>query len=253
MNFLKIELIVVLIIVGVYLAGIILVYLKVRQPARSAFETLSTHEMTQVTNPVFQNYVNAIQLLGFDLVAHLRSENGQNNTRTILTLLYNHERHDQAIASEICVTNNGAIKPTLIIEFISEFTDGREICTNNSETLGVFAPVPEKPIYQLPEIKNAASLYFIHSGLAASLNAYKSPLPLEGNEIASLADGIERSLKRQTGAGYLYHDESSQTYRPTIKGAAIMTLKSLWPMSFIRKRKAQSHSLDIRNKYQVVA
>jgi len=252
MGFLKVELVCLLVFVGFYLLGTLLVYFKVSQPARYAFDMLPTPTMDVITKQEFKDYVNAIEMLGFDLVANLYSENPATNTRHIISLLYNRSVGDQAIASEISASNNGtAVKSTLYIEFVSEFTDGREICTNNSKTLGVFAPVPEKPIYQFPEIKNAASLYSIHSALARDLNAYKSPLPLEGNEVSTLVDGIERSLVRQTKTGYMYLDDSSQTYRPTLKGAAIMTFKSLWPASTIRKHRARSRSLNIRKKYQI--
>ena len=251
MSFLKFEILCVLLVLGFYLLAVILVYTKVRQPARYNFEILSTDEMAEITLPAFRTYVNAIHSLGFDLVAHLRSVNVLSGVTTTLTLLYNRDTLDQAMVNEIrAVRDNVTVKLTCYAEFISEFEDDHSVCTNNSSTVGIFARIPSNPIYQLPEVNDPESLYSIHSALAASLNARKKRLPSEGEEITSLVDSIARSLDRQVGLGYFWLDESSRSYRLTIKGAAIMTAKSLWPLSMIRKRRAMADSRRIRRKFQ---
>jgi len=251
MSFLKFEILCVLLVLGFYLLAVMLVYIKVRQPARYNFEILTTDEMAQITLPAFRTYVNAIHLLGFDLVAHLRSVNELSGVTTTLTLLHNRDTLDQAMVNEIkAVRDDATVKLTCYAEFISEFEDDHSVCTNNSSTVGIFARIPSNPTYQLPELYDPESLYAIHSRLAASLNARRKCLPSEGEEIASLADSIARSLDQQVGVGYFLLDESSRCYRLTIKGAAIMTAKSLWPMSMIRKKRAAARSRTIRQEFQ---
>jgi len=251
MTFLKFEILVVLFVLATYLLGIILVYVNVRLPARYNFQVLSTEEMAQITPPAFRNFVNTIHSLGFDLVAHLRSVNGSTGNTTTLTLLYNRAALDLALVCEIKIAQMSAtVKSLCYAEFVTVFEDGREVCTNNSTAGSSFVPNPQKPIYKLPEVNDLESLYAIHTGLASNVNAARKSLPPQDQEIISLEEDIVRPMERQASMGYLRLDESSQMYRPTVKGAVIMTAQSLWPLSMIRKQRAAAQSRRIRKDFQ---
>ena len=118
------------------------------------------------------------------------------------------------------------------VEFCTVMTDGNEVCTNNSSVISSFRTVPEKTVLQFPQVDDPVRLYTIHEKLLPQYaNVVGKQLPLKGNEVEALCDSMAADCARQIETGYLYVDETGECYRPTWKGAFLMTWKQLPPVS----------------------
>jgi hypothetical protein len=55
-------------------------------------------------------------------------------------------------------------------------------------------------------------------------------LAVGADPVAYLIEGRERILAHHVATGYYYLDEARDIYRPTWKGAVLMTWRLLWPI-----------------------
>ena len=84
----------------------------------------------------------------------------------------------------------------------------------------------------------------IHRRLLAAHRSRSSVVtPVEGGEIQDQARSMERDIARQEGFGY-YLDTGAAVYRPTLKGAVLMTWRCVWPGGIIRRFLEQRASAD---------
>ena len=124
------------------------------------------------------------------------------------------------------------------VTFSTKLVDEFEIRTTNTGTIGVMPPVPGRDVLQLLNVRDPLRLHQIHVARVRRLSQGRSPvLPSEGQEIATVTAEISQDLTRQVAVGYFYLDAKSQSYRPTWKGAVLMTWKSAWPVKQIRRQR----------------
>src|SRR5262249_19873710 len=122
------------------------------------------------------------------------------------------------------------------VEFCSELTSGLELNTNNGDGVGCDAPHPSKQVFAFPGVDDVERLYRLHWRLAqeAALgDAVRRPAA--GAELDELVRGWEHDNARQAGLGYWYLDADGARYRPTWKGALLMTWKLAWPVGALRR------------------
>ena len=65
-------------------------------------------------------------------------------------------------------------------------------------------------------------------------------------EVAEVEKSLARDYARQAEAGYFYLDEEADVYRPTWKGAYLMTWTFLWPISRLQKMRTKRDAERIR-------
>jgi hypothetical protein len=105
--------------------------------------------------------------------------------------------------------------------------------------LGVFAPVPEKITERFPAVTDPASLCRISRELIRRrYREVNVATPDDGGDPAAyLTAAMREELAGQVGTGYCRWDEAGQTFRPTWKGAVLMTWKLLPPFLQIRESR----------------
>lgn len=215
--------------------------------ARPVFEAveLDTRPIPEEPWWFFQRTLNALQSAGFRESGYLHQEGQMPNVETWVLLLENRPAQEAAIAVAMHSTAAVAVQ-SRYVEFSTTFEDGVNLSANNSDVLPVFASVPEHHLWQFPGASDPTRLLGIHQALVARL-ANRTPrrYPPEGEFKAFLEDSMARELARQVGTGYLFLDPEGTFYRPTWKGAFLMTWKLLWPVTNLlkarrRKRSAQA-------------
>jgi hypothetical protein len=124
------------------------------------------------------------------------------------------------------------------VAFATKLVDSFEVRTTNSATIGVLPPSPGRDGVQLLGVADPRRLYQIHVARVRRLAGGRAPvLPAEGQEIATVTAEIMHDLDRQVEVGYFYRDAGGEFYRPTWKGAALMTWKLCWPVKQIRRAR----------------
>ena len=219
-----------------FVVGPVLVYFKQEMPARPEFYPLTDADIEAATAPEFVRRSNAMQALGFEQAANLQWITS--GTRTFTRLFYRQETQELASVTEITAYIKGQITPPVRVhymEFTTEYIDEVEINTSNSTSLSVLRKSPQKQIHYMPALSDAALLYRVHRHITAGVRGEVKPLPPLNLIEQQIQIDCIKTYKRQAEAGYMYLDEQRSTYRPTAKGAIIMTWKLTWPIGAVRK------------------
>ncbi len=113
------------------------------------------------------------------------------------------------------------------IAFSTEFSNGIEICTRNSNSRNVFPDRKNKIVRDFPKVKDLYELYELHQEGIMQYGCTPKIIPPEGRELEDFIQSISREYEQNAEVGYMYYDKSKSAYRPTWRGAFSMTYKLL--------------------------
>lgn len=171
---------------------------------------------------------------GFYAVTLLRSAGDVPGVTADVMLFVHVSSGDKAMVA--FVRGGPLITPTVSVE--TAFADGYAIVTTNFADAGTFPHDPRKHRLAIPGLVDVALLCEIHRRRRASLApARLEPvLPPEGREAEEQEREDAEECARVAAAGYYALDADGVRYRPTFKGAYLMTWKLMWPVSALRRR-----------------
>jgi len=175
-----------------------------------------------------------LALDGFELLGHVRQTNSPPGVSFYLIAFANREAEDLALIALWRAGDEEHPQRTHLLEFIRQFDGGTSLETSDSSELGVFPLPPGNEVWQFPDVGDARRLYRIHGALAGRSGRRATPLPVPGAELAALGEALDGALRSQIDTGYLEIEPSDGTYRPTWKGAFLMTWKLLPPWRWLR-------------------
>ena len=128
------------------------------------------------------------------------------------------------------------------LEFSTEFETGHDLCTNNSTQLPPWPSQPDKIMYSLPQVQDAARLYQVHQAVITHHRELVRPQAPPGRE--TIANHLTRSFEAEYEAkviqGVLAPRNEKGQYRCTFRGAYVMTWGLLWPVTMFRRQKRDS-------------
>ena len=214
----------------------IVVYFSNKQSANPQF---TTFDLINPPIPLPANYMQSLPLLeslGFQPVAHLFGGALASTVRAVLTLYVNPTQRDLAVVVHMLAEVPPATRLLhTYTEFSTEFEDGHELNTTNSNQPRAFAEVPEKQLFNLPHLTDPRDLYRVHQALASQRPGANKRLVPQGKEVDELINGIKRDLAREASFGRLALDDSGEWYCPTVKGAIYSTFMLIWPVGTLRR------------------
>jgi hypothetical protein len=153
----------------------------------------------------------------------------------IVTSVLRRDGGDAACAAALYTKSGGT--RLRYLELFTRFAGGETIATNNSRQPRVWAPARGRRVEQFPGVREPALLYRIHQARLADAPAAPREDPFAGGDVAAvLRQGMLREITAQLEAGYVYVDPRG-AYRPTWKGAVLMTWRLLWPMKAIARAR----------------
>jgi hypothetical protein len=214
----------------------IVIYFTNKQSANPQFTTFDLENPPLRLPASYMQSLPLLESLGFQPVAHLFSGGLAANVRAVLTVYVNRTERDMATVVHML----GEVPPitrvlNTYIEFCSEFDDGHEVNTSNSNQPALFAALPEKQIFRLPNLTNLQHLYEVHRAVTGQRLGANKRLALPGQEVDELIDGMKRDLAREAAFGRMALDASGEWYRPTMRGAIHGTLMLIWPVGMLRR------------------
>jgi hypothetical protein len=223
-----------------------------KQPAYPDFTAMRLEDLPPPIAGAFARSRDIFAGLGFEAVACLYKFGLATNVRTYLLLLVNRETNDAAVVYDLLVDNGINSIHRSITEFGTDLSNGVEVCTSTTNDPNPYKEYPEKLVYKFPEVKNPWALYNLHRQM---VSRHAAPgvygyLPAAGNEIPALSASFTKTLMRQVQFGYLYLDEATQFFRPTWKGAVLMTWKLAWPAGMIQRALIRRNARRLVNQFR---
>jgi hypothetical protein len=200
--------------------------------------------------------------IGFELIDGFALPRQTPNVKAVLLLFVNRASRDAALATVMYgeAPNVEARLKTAYLEFATRFRDGGIVNTNNSDQMGAFRKLPFVHTTQFPKVRSAALLFRIHTALAEKYGTGAKVLrhdeEFHGDGRAFLAAAMREELERQIPTGFMWLSEEEGLFRPTWKGAFLMTWGLLFPFKQIRlarrdrKAKRLLAELEVQGKLE---
>ena len=174
---------------------------------------------------------------------YLVMANRPNKDYVLATVMYGRSRAPGEDGKE--VTRLAAAQ----IEFFSRFRDGSQVCTDNGKDVPGFPSGPMSSVAKFPMIEDAVKLYRVHRALLEKHQGTSTKFlrvdEFQGDVGAYLGQVVREQLDEKVTAGYFYFSEEEGVYRPTLKGAYLMTWRQLQPFKGISKTRIRSKALEL--------
>ena len=222
-----------------YVIAPLVVRLVHKQSARPQVEQVGADAFCPELAAHFGRVAACLAPLGFVPAAYMRLTDAATRTEARFLLLTNESARESAAVTEM--QGKGPVQSfTRYLEFCTEFVNGDEINTNNFGTAYVMKHYPEKRVFRLPGVQHPQTLHRAHRRLVERHRPAAEPfVPSRGTEHLHLAHSFEKTYRRQAEFGYFFLDEAAGVYRPTLKGAFLMSWKLAWPVKQARESLAK--------------
>jgi hypothetical protein len=228
-----------------YVFGPILIRIILRQSAAPEVDTFSPDDprLPPEVADHFREVSEALVPLGFEVVEGLALPKQAPKVKAVGLLLVNRATAD--IASALIMYGDlpqGTRVQTAYVELVTRFRDGTGVLTHNTKVLGAFPPRPHLVTGRFPMVKETGRLYQLHRALVerhgSSAGAVlRLDAEFHGDAAAYVSTILVEQLEEQIGTGYMYRAPGGKWYRPTWKGALLMTWGLLWPFKAIRAQR----------------
>jgi len=211
----------------------VLTYLTFRQPMTVELEPIGENDLPQGAASFVLETVSKLRAERFGNMTYARCSIP--GAVAHFALLRNDETPDLGMVVVMQPTGLKIIPSVQYVEFSRELIDGVDVCTNNSHQEGAYPATQDQPVTSFEHVRDPGQLYRLHRELLRQrfLDVPARLLP-SGGEVTAVRESMAKYLSRQVDYGHLYLDSRSRSYRPTMKGACLMTWKSVWPVSRIR-------------------
>jgi len=232
-----------------YWLGPLVVYATQRSSASPTFDAYdpARHAVPPSVTIALKESSSALTAAGFTSVGDFFQTGFIANMTSRVTLFEKTATRQEAIVVGMYMN----AEPTRLIahhvEVMARFTDGRTLLVNNSKVTGAFAAVPGKTLEQFPDVRDPRRIARLHERLLAEVRDPAAIREIDrGRDAAGyLSQAVIRELDQQISTGYLRLDRAANAYRPTAKGAALMTWKQLPPFSTIHRARIRRRAAQL--------
>jgi len=182
---------------------------------------------------------------GFKLKGHLRMSGWVSSAVTYYAVLENQMHCAIARLAVVFVQTKLVSRVSAMLAFTTEFASGSEVLTANNKELVTQPGSAQATVLWLPEVREADELYHYHQQAVQKCGFNGNAMPTEQEPVEYLRRLAEKEVARSVKYGYYRLDSRSKKYRPTLKGAALLSWKLLPPIKNLRQawRKYQTNKL----------
>jgi hypothetical protein len=234
-----------------YVLGPILIFFatRFRMPVEIVPIDLEQQPLPQGVRSYFDAVHQALTQEGFDLAGAMYLPSVLPNAKSLLAVYANRSTSDGAMSTIIVGGSSFSTIQIKYVEFVRRFSDNTAIQTNNSPQPGSFKPKPGERTTKLRKIDDPRRLYRLHRFLVEKHKPGGRPVlrldsEFHGNAAEYVARVVmEESLEDQVKTGYMVRDANG--FRPTPKGALIMTWNELWPFKALRRSRADREAARV--------
>jgi hypothetical protein len=194
-----------------------------------------------------QGIIESLTAIGFTRRGIVRMRDPAAQITNWVLLYSNANSTDLAIAAIVSSTQEGAehIKASFV-EFSTKLSDGKTIDTNNISTL---LPYPSGRTYIktiLPELNDIKKMYEVHQYVLKKRMKIASKVERAPDNAAKFIAGeVVGSHETQAKRGLYYFDKEAAVFKPTWKGAFVMSFMLIWPITAFRRALIKSNAQSI--------
>ncbi len=195
-----------------------------------------------------------LEELGFETLTGIFAPSIASNVKAVLVTLIDRRTCDFATIVMAFVRDPATGNWKFHRQFLTCFTkyrDGSVVATRNAKDLSSFPPRPNSTTYSLPSVKSASRLIAIHQCAKrrhhGSEPILRHEVEFRGDLLEYFAVSSEEEMSDAIEAGYL-RELQDGVYRPTLKGAFLMTWKELWPWKWLRQLRVKALEKQLLNE-----
>jgi hypothetical protein len=205
-------------------------------PSTEPFDPCSPELPSAVTDPIAL-HTSVLESLGFTGAAHLRKRRPtQVNADLYLTLFTNQNSGQGAWILTVVPKSLFSSRLLTTLTFVTEFNDETMLTTSNGSTQVLTQATRRRGSMGLPKIQDTRLLYRLHQLTLDYLHSGASRRDLAKNDPFDYQQEVTlREFSRYLEAGDYFLDRTEKWYRPTWKGAAVVSSRLLFPLAPILK------------------
>jgi hypothetical protein len=231
------ELVWLLALIPAYYLGMpLLILAKNRISARPNFKVLDLKQINPDIARFLMSRAEALFALGFEEPTLLKMPGAATNVNGYLIMVVNRKTGDKAMVTALIGTGPSPIQ-SLYVEFNTRFDSGAVFNTLNSAQLNAFTAMPMTIRTKVPGVNDLRVLYRLHRFVIEKhLPAGEPVVYAPGQEIEYLTTyAFRQPCDEMVRRGWLYYEANAECYRPTLKGAYLMTWGLMQPMKALRQ------------------
>jgi hypothetical protein len=214
-----------------------LIIRRARVPARPA---LRMYDPAQTVLPAeivegLNESQREIERQGFGLLGHYQLELSGARGQSYLSIFERPQSHDRLWLMNQFHRSSWRAVCRNAVSLITEFSDGQTVDTSNRKPLVPFPDPPHHRTVWLPNIKNIAKLFDIHTRTIEHLHLNHSRIAAEPDPAEHFVRLFDESIRYLSALGYAYLDEEDN-YRFTWKGALVLAFRQFFAPPRVRRR-----------------
>lgn len=234
----------VVLLVLPYLAGPFLLREQFRQFRQPRIEGLEDAMQPRVAREYFEEIAPQLESLGMS-PGHGGHIELSVESHAFFKLFRDPTGETLALATAIPVDGaaGGETPVARYVEFVTRWSDGRELLTNNSKVVQPFSVARRRSVLRMGGVDDLALLHRVHGErLAAEARTEIAVATAPRDELQVVADSAVGWLEAQVRRGYLQLNEAENAWTLTWKGAFIAVWRGLVPFKDLIDRRARNRA-----------
>lgn len=222
-----------------------------KMSASPACDELQMHTLDPQIADFLMQKTNALYELGFDEPTLIHLPSAVSGVKAYLIMLVNRPAGDKVMVTALVAADVLTIQ-TWYVEFSTRYASDQCVDTLNSEELSAFQQGPENVRTQVPSVTDVKELYRLHQYMMKKSNITAKKMLYEpGQAVEYLKENaLKKSYDAQVEKGWLTFDAAGNCYRPTVKGAYLMTWGLLQPMKWFRIVAMRKREREILSEFR---
>jgi len=214
-------------------------------------DELQMHSLDPQLANFLMEKTNDLYELGFDEPTLIHLPGAVSGVKAYLIMLVNRPACDKVMVTALVAADVLTIQ-TWYVEFSTRYVTNECVDTLNSSELSAFQQGPENVRTQVPSVTDVKELYRLHQYMMKKSNLNVRKVLYEpGQAIAYLKEyALKQSYDAQVKKGWLSYDAAGNCYRPTLKGAYLMTWGQLQPMKWFRMQSMKGREREILAEFR---
>ncbi|MCD4774593.1 MAG: hypothetical protein K8S15_00915 [Candidatus Aegiribacteria sp.] len=220
-----------------YLIGPIIVWCTQKLPEKYVFRLVDSKKFLSERTPTFIALHEEIQDKEFEYIDS--SELNMSNTSVCFSI-YNH--FDKKIVCTLVTARSDSINTTYI-EFTQLYKNGSVLNVSNSSIINIYPTSEMRLSFRFPQVNDFDKLLTYAEKLINSNKQNEQRITFEkGKEFETVESYLNIELNELIERGWVQSKVVTGNRRLTIKGALLMTWKSVWPVKQILNRSDIAYS-----------